>query len=101
MDKLEILRYGGVAVLVVLLVIFELTDRSPVGRKKGSKGGYEYYTPDGSCVLIRHVLGSRFKVYIYGVCPIATCRDRYGEFFKVNARSAHEAELKVDQAYGC
>ena len=32
MDKLEILRYGGVAVLVVLLVIFELTDRSPVGR---------------------------------------------------------------------
>ena len=100
MDKLEILRYGGVAVLAVLLVIFELTDRNPVGRKKGLRG-YEYYAPDGSRVLIRHVLGSRFKVYVYGVCPIATCRDRYGEFFKVNARSAHEAELKVDQAYGC
>ena len=101
MDKLEILRYGGVAVLVVLLVIFELTDRSPGRRIKGLKGGYEYYTPDGSRVLIRHLLGSRFKVYVYGGCPIATRRDRYGEFFKVNARSAHEAELKVDQAYGC
>ena len=100
MDKLEILRYGGVAVLVVLLVIFELTDRSPVGRKKGLRG-YDYYTPDGSRVLIHHVLGSRFKVYVYGGCPISTSRDRYGEFFKVNARSAHEAELKVDQAYGC
>ena len=101
MDKLEILRYGGVAVLVVLLVIFEMTDRRPVQRTKGLRGGYEYYTPDGSRVLIRHVLGSRFKVYVYDECPIPTSRDRYGKFFKVNARSAYEAELKVDQAYGC
>ena len=99
MDKLDILRFGGIGVLVVLLVIFELTNRSP-RRRQNSLKGYEYYTPDGSRVLIRHVFGSCFKVYVYGACPVMTGSDRYGDLFKVHARSASEAEYKVDQAYG-
>lgn len=99
MDKLDILRFGGIGVLVILLGIFELTNRSP-RRRRSNLRGYEYYTPDGSRVLICHMFGSCFKVYVYGACPVMTVSDRYGDFFKVHARSATEAEYKVDQAYG-
>lgn len=83
MDKFEILRYGGIAVLVVLFVIFELTDRRLGRQTKGLRGGYEHYTPDGNRVMIRHVFGASFKVYVFNDCPIPTKHDRLNVFLSL------------------
>lgn len=98
MDALTILPYGGILVLVVLLVVFELTDTCP--RKGMPRKEYEFITSDGSSVRIRHVFGTTYKVYPVGDCPLNTETDRYGRFFRVKARSTSEVEYRIDELYG-
>lgn len=97
MNILDILAYGGIAVLVILLVIFELKDRNTASCSTDK--AYEYYTADGSSVRIRHVFGSLYKIYTFGSCPVPTKHDRVGCYFTVRARSASDAENKVDNLY--
>lgn len=97
MDTLTILPYGGILLLVVLLVVFELTNARP--RNGVPRNEYEFITSDGSSVRIRHVFGATYKVYPEGDCPVHTEADRYGRFFRVKARSASEAEYRVDRVY--
>ena len=94
-DTLSILAYGGIAALVILLVIFEIkySNRSPQG------SGYEYYTQNGDVLRIRHVFGSLFRVYVFGYCPVSTKSDRVGTYFTVRARSVSEAEQLIDGVY--
>lgn len=98
MDSLNVLGYGGIAALIILLVIFELKE-GRLGNRRPQGGGYEYYTPDNSRVRIHKTFGSLYKVYVYGNCPVATRRDRFGCYFTVRARSASEAEYLVDDIY--
>lgn len=98
MDVLSILPYGGVLTLVILLVVFELTNAQP--RRGTTRNGYEFITADGSCVRIRHVFGATYKVYPEGDCPVHTEADRYGRSFRVKARSTSEVEYRIDELYG-
>lgn len=98
MDSLNVLGYGGIAVLIILLIIFELKE-GRFGKRTPQSCGYEYYTPDNSRVKIHKAFGSLYKVYVYGNCPVATKRDRFGDYFAVRARSASEAEYLVDDIY--
>ena len=43
MDSLNIFGYGGIAVLIILLVIFELKE-GRLGKRRAQSGGYEYFT---------------------------------------------------------
>lgn len=98
MDALTILPYGGISVLAFLLVVFELTNAQ---QGNGTpRNGYQFFTADGSCVRIRHIFGRIYKVYPEGDCPVRTETDRYGRFFRVKAKSASEAEYRVDRVYG-
>ena len=98
-DTLNILAYGGIAVLVILLIIFEIAD-ARLGRSRTPKSnGYEYYTESGETLRIRHVFGSLHKVYVFDYCPVATKKDRFGVYFPVRARSASEAEYLIDEIY--
>lgn len=98
-DTLTILAYGGIAVLVILLIIFEIKD-GRIGRSHAPQnGGYEYYTENGETLRVRHVFGSLYKAYVFGYCPVATKKDRIGVFFPVRARSASEAEYLIDGIY--
>lgn len=98
-DTLTILAYGGIAVLVILLIIFEIKE-GRIGRSHTSQnGGYEYYTESGETLRVRHVFGSLYKTYVFGYCPIATKKDRFGVYFPVRARSASEAEYLIDGIY--
>lgn len=99
MDTLNILAYGGIAVLVVLLIIFEIKEGRIGSRRTPQNGGYEYYTADGNSLRIRHVFGSLYKVYVFSYCPVPTRKDRFGIYFTVRARSASEAEYVVDGIY--
>lgn len=98
MDLLNILGYGGIAVLIILLIIFELKE-GRFGKRTPQSSGYEYYTPDNSRVRIQKTFGTLYKVYVYSNCPVPTKRDRSGYYFTVRARSASEAEYIVDDIY--
>ncbi len=97
MDTLNIISYGGIAILIVLLVIFELKDRQ-LGNHN-SNSSYLYYTHNNVEVRIRHLFSSRYKVYINGWCPVQTKRDRYGTYFTLKARSAADVEYQIDELY--
>jgi hypothetical protein len=95
-DNLTIIAYGGIAVLVILLTIFEIKESRSYTPQNG---GYEYYTEGGEVLRVRHVFGSFYKVYVFGYCPVATKKDRFGVYFPVRARSAREAEYHIDGIY--
>lgn len=97
MDALSILAYGGIAVLVLLLVIFELKDR-PINGNKGDEG-YEYYAYGNVIVRIQHIFATSYKVYVFDSCPVSTKQDRYGRYFILKAKSTAEAEYKIDELY--
>mgnify|MGYP000854209089 FL=1 len=98
-DTLSILAYGGIGVLVILLIIFEIKE-GRIGRSHTPQnGGYEYYTESGETLRVRHVFGSLYKAYVFGYCPVATKKDRFGVYFPVRARSASEAEYFIDGIY--
>ena len=98
-NTLNILAYGGIVVLVILLLVFEIKE-GRIGRSHApNNGGYEYYTESGETLRIRHVFGSLYKVYVFGYCPVATKADRLGTYFSVRARSASEAESIIDGIY--
>ena len=97
MDTVEILGYGGIAILIVLLVVYELKDI--LGNGSVMNGGYEYYTADGSCVRILHLFSAYYKVYALDFCPVQMKRDRLGNYFILRARSAIEVEHKIDELY--
>lgn len=96
---LNILAYGGIAVLIILLIVFEIKE-GMIGKSHGlQNNGYEYYTESGEALRIRHVFGTLYKVYVCGYCPVATKKDRVGIYFPVRARSAFEAEYLIDGIY--
>ena len=98
-DILNILAYGGISILVFLVILFEIKD-GRIGRNHTPHdGGYEYYTESGEILRIRHAFGSLYKVYVFGYCPVATKKDRFGVYFPVRARSASEAEYLIDGIY--
>ena len=98
MDVLNVLKYGGAAALIILLIVFEL-EEGYLGRRKNCSRGYEYYTADGSRVRIHKAFGSLYKIYVCSACSVPTKRDRFGSYFTVRARSASEAEYIVDETY--
>lgn len=97
MDTLSILSYGGIIVLITLLVVFEVKDRK--GGNYNHNNGYVYYTYNNVSVRIRHVFLSQYKVYVFDSCPVQTKSDRYGDYFTIKARSAADAEYKIDELY--
>lgn len=98
MDSLYVLPYGGITVLVVLLVIFELKE-GRLGTNTVRACGYEFFASDGSRVRINKAFGSLYKVYTFDWCPVPTKQDRFGRYFTIRARSASEAEYIVDGLY--
>lgn len=94
-DTLNILFYGGISAVVILLTIFEITG----GSHTLQISGYEYFTENGDTLRVCRVRGSLYKVYVFGICPVPTKRDRFGTYFKVRARSASEAEYLIDGIY--
>ena len=100
MDVLNVLRYGGIAVLVTLLIVFELKDgRFGKRRPLPLIEGYDYYTVKGYRVRIHKAFGSLYKVYVYNNCPVSTKKDRSGDYIPIRARSASEVEHIVDAIY--
>lgn len=98
-NTLTILAYGGIATLVILLIIFEIKE-GWIGRSHMPRNsGYEYYTESGETLRIRHVFGSLYKAYVFGCCPVETKKDRYGVYFTVRAHSSSEAEYLIDGIY--
>ena len=97
MDILNILRYGGITVLLTLLIVFELKE-GRFGNQRLPSGGYEYYTINNKPVRIYKAFGSLYKVYD-SHCPFPTKTDRFGNYFTVKARSAPEAEYLIDDIY--
>lgn len=98
-DTLNILAYGGITVLVVLLIVYEIKEGRLGRSRTPQNSGYEYYTESGETIRIRHVFGSQYKAYVFGHCPVATKQDRLGVYFPVRARSASEAEYLIDGIY--
>ena len=98
-NTLNILAFGGIALLVILLVVFEIKE-GRIGRDHTPQNrGYEYYTESGETLRIRHVFGSVYKVYVFGYCPVTTKKDRFGVYFPVRARNTSEAEFQIDGIY--
>lgn len=98
-DTLNILACGGIAILVILLIIFEIKE-GRIGRGHAPRnGGYEYYTESGEALRIRHVFGSLYKAYVFGYSPVPTKKDRFGSYFAIRARSASEVEYMIDGIY--
>lgn len=98
MDDLTILSRCGIAVLAVLLLVFEIRE-GRAGHGGPANTGYEYYTPDGSRIRIRHVAGTLYKVYVFDDCPVPVTQDRFGNCFTIRAGSAQEAEYTIDELY--
>ena len=98
METLDILGYGGIAILALLLVIYEWKDGC-IGLRKPPNIGYEYYTADNSRVKICKAFGTLYKIYVFGNCPVETQNDRFGTYFTLRASSASEAEYLVDDIY--
>lgn len=97
MDLLVILRYGGIGALIALLIVFELTGRES---NRSATGFYEYYTQEGRCLRIRHIIATRYKIYDSNPeCPVPTKEDRYGQFFALSALSTGSLEAKVEAIY--
>lgn len=99
MDYLSVLPYGGIAVLILLLLIFEI--RSFQGNSYANNYSYVYYTCNNIAVRIKHIVASRYKIYVseQDCCPVQTMKDRYGTYFLLNARSAQDAEYRIDELY--
>lgn len=98
MDKTLLLSYGCMATLVILLIIFEIVSQ---GGYNGKASGYSYYTCKNTAVRIRHMMASQYRIYIKDgdFCPAETSSDRYGTYFKLRARTASEAENRIDELY--
>lgn len=98
-ETLNILAYGGIGVLVALLIVFEFKE-GRIGRSHTPQnGGYEYFTESGDSLRVRHVFGTLYKAYVFGYCPVETKKDRLGIYFPIRARSASEAEYLIDGIY--
>lgn len=97
MEVLNVLPYGGITTLILLLVTFEVKYRQECSTLSGNS--YTYYTPNNNTVRIRHIFGSRYKVYVNDACPVPVKHDRFGDYFTLNARSASDAELQIDELY--
>ena len=95
---IEILGYGGIAVIVILLLIFEIRE-GRLGQRTPRSNGYEYYTASGTRLRIRHMFGSLYRIYVFDPCPVETRQDRLGTYFTIRAGSASEAEYIVDGIY--
>lgn len=98
MNTLNALAYGGIAVLVILLIIFEVKDGC-LGYQQPHSTGYEYYTAGNRCVKICKRFGSLYKVYVNSNCPYPQKRDRYGQYITIRARSASDAERIIDDMF--
>ena len=103
MDVLSILQYGGVALLVILLIVFEVRFRGTSGGNVafGSADAYEYYAPNGSQLRIRRS-GMMYRVYVVmGGAPrsVELMQDRYGNYFTLRARNNQQAEQMIDDLY--
>ena len=99
MNDLIIFSRCAAAGIVVLLLIFEFS-AGRAGRGAPANVGYTYYVPDGSCVRIRHIAGTLYRVYADdSACPLSLRRDRFGGYFTVTAGSAQEAERAIDELY--
>ena len=96
MNILNVLSYGGITVLIALLIIFEILNRDA---NKCYNNGYLYYTHNNIAVRIRHFIAHKYKIYTNDYCPVPTKKDRFGTYFILKARSASEAEYQVDQLY--
>ena len=97
MDVLNIMSYGGIITLIVLLIIFEVKGRQ--GGSYNNNSGYIYYTYNNIAVRIRHLAASRYKIYVNDFCPIQTKKDRYGTYFNMRACSASDAEYQIDELF--
>ncbi len=99
MDCLSVLQYGGITVLIVLLIIFEI--RNFQGNSYANNYSYVYYTCKNTAVRIRHVMASQYRIYIKDgdFCPAETSSDRYGTYFRLKARTASEAENRIDELF--
>lgn len=99
MDELTILQYSGIGLLIVLLIIFEAANFQSGGFS--NKYTYVYYTCSNEAVRIKRTMVYCYKVYVTDadLCPLQTKRDRYGTYFKIKARSAQDAEYKIDELY--
>lgn len=97
MEALKILPYIGIGTLIVLFAIFEVKYKQ--GENVSCNTGYTYYTPNSNVVRIRHIFGSHYKVYVNGDCPTNVKRDRFGNYFTLNARSALDVEFQIDELY--
>ena len=99
MDSLTILAYGSMAILALLLIIFEIRDARIGKSYMPNSVPYAFYTESGECVHIRKMFGSNYRVYADGNCPVPLRRDRRGNYFSIRAHSAPEAEAIVDEIY--
>lgn len=97
MDVLNILPYGGIATMILLLVTFEVKYRQ--GGNTPTGNGYTYYTPNNDIVRVCHKFGSRYKIYVKDSCPVPVKHDRFGDYFILNARSAADVEYQIDDLY--
>lgn len=99
MDCLSVLQYGGIIVLMVLLIIFEVKNFK--GNGYANDYSYVYYTCKNIAVRIKRIVASRYKVYVSesDSCPVQTNKDRYGTYFILKARSAQDAEYRIDELY--
>lgn len=97
MDTLNILSYGGMFALIILLVIFEIKDHR--GGNYNNNNGYVYYTYNNVAVRIRHMFSSQYRVYVSDYCPVQTKKDRQGTYFVLRASSAADAEHQIDELY--
>lgn len=58
MDCFNVLQYGGLSALIVLLVIFEI--RNFQGNGYANNYSYVYYTCNNIAVRIKHIVASRY-----------------------------------------
>lgn len=98
MDNLSILQYGGITVLIVLLIVFEVKNKQS---RTFNNDSYIYYTYNNVALRIKRIFASRYKVYVsdYNMCPMETKRDRYGTYFSLKAKSASDVEYQIDELY--
>lgn len=110
---LEFFPYACIAILVVILVFFEiknlkemLIDRPNSDPGRGgfippSGDGYEYYVSSSTIVYILHKAKNRFRVYlIRGNTPnVHIKHNKYGRYFTVRCEDTGTAEKIVDNAF--
>lgn len=97
MDLLNILPYAGIAVLAVLLIIFEVQYKQDGNLINNDS--YTYYTYNKTAVRITSLFGSKYKIYVNEDCPFPLKHDRFGSYFTMHARSASDVEYKIDEIF--